>query len=67
MCRLGSFFEKRVALVPHCQHVYKTLNTALCHYCGLPTNEVDWDSQNRLKEQWHIDNPNAQYEGWMSI
>jgi predicted amidophosphoribosyltransferase len=56
-----------MALVPDCQHVYKRLNTALCPYCGLPTNEVDWVHQNKLKEQWHKDNPNAQYEGWMSI
>lgn len=53
--------------MPECQHVYKSLGTSLCHYCGLPTHEVDWVHQNRLKEQWHRDNPNAQYEGWMSI
>ena len=56
-----------MALVAECRHVHKTLGTPLCHYCGLPTHEVDWAHQNRLKEQWHIDNPNAQYEGWMSI
>jgi len=59
--------KKWLVLVVDCQHVYKILGTLLCHYCGLPTHEVDWAHQNRLKEQWHIDNPNAQYEGWMSI
>jgi hypothetical protein len=51
----------------YCKHVYETLNSSLCRYCGLPTNEVDWAHQNSLKEQWHKDNPNAEYEGWMSI
>jgi hypothetical protein len=28
---------------------------------------ADWAKQNALREQWLIDNPNAQYIGWMSI
>ena len=27
----------------------------------------DWAKQNALHEQWLIDNPDAQYIGWMSI
>ena len=31
------------------------------------SNDVDWEYQNKLREQWLKDNPNAEYEGWMSI
>ena len=31
------------------------------------TNDIDWAYQNALRKQWLIDNPNAEYEGWMSI
>jgi hypothetical protein len=31
------------------------------------SNEIDWGYQNQLREQWLKDNPNAEYEGWMSI
>ena len=27
----------------------------------------DWAKQNALRKQWLIDNPDAQYIGWMSI
>jgi hypothetical protein len=27
----------------------------------------DWAEQNALRKQWLIDNPDAQYIGWMSI
>jgi hypothetical protein len=27
----------------------------------------DWAKQNALREQWLIDNPDAQYLGWTSI
>jgi len=27
----------------------------------------DWAKQNALREQWLIDNPDAQYIGWVSI
>jgi hypothetical protein len=27
----------------------------------------DWAKQNELHKQWLIDNPDAQYIGWMSI
>jgi len=28
---------------------------------------ADWANQNELHKQWLIDNPDAQYIGWMSI
>lgn len=31
------------------------------------THQIDWAYQNQLRKQWLMDNPNAQYEGWMSI
>jgi hypothetical protein len=31
------------------------------------THQIDWAYQNQLRAQWLIDNPNAEYEGWMSI
>ncbi len=67
MWRIEPLVDEGVALIPECQHVYKILNTPLCHYCGLPTHEVDWMRQNKLMKQWKIDHPDAQYEGWMSI
>jgi hypothetical protein len=33
----------------------------------IVSNDIDWEYQNQLREQWLKDNPNAQYEGWMSI
>jgi hypothetical protein len=32
----------------------------------VATNE-DWVRQNKMRKQWLLDNPNAAYEGWMSI
>ena len=51
----------------NCEHVYKDLGPGPCPKCGLPTHTVDWTLQNKMMKQWHIDNPDAQYEGWMSI
>jgi hypothetical protein len=31
------------------------------------STDVDWAHQNQLREQWLIDRPEAEYEGWMSI
>ena len=31
------------------------------------THELNWTYQNELRKQWLLDNPNAEYEGWMSI
>lgn len=50
-----------------CEHVYKRFGPGPCGKCGFPTHDTDWDKQNKLMAQWHIDNPDAQYEGWMSI
>jgi hypothetical protein len=29
--------------------------------------DIDWAHQNKLREQWLLDHPDAQYTGWMSI
>ena len=31
------------------------------------SNDIDWEYQNKLRKQWLKDNPDAKYEGWMSI
>jgi hypothetical protein len=31
------------------------------------SNEIDWQYQNQLRQQWLMDNPEAEYQGWMSI
>jgi hypothetical protein len=31
------------------------------------STDVDWAYQNQLREQWLKDNPDSEYEGWMSI
>jgi hypothetical protein len=31
------------------------------------SNEIDWEYQNKLRQQWLMDNPEAEYQGWMSI
>jgi len=33
----------------------------------IVSNDIDWEYQNKLREQWLKNNPDAQYEGWMSI
>ena len=30
-------------------------------------NDIDWPAQNKLREQWLRDNPDAKYLGWVSI
>jgi len=30
-------------------------------------SDIDWAHQNKLREQWLIDNPEATYGGWVSI
>ncbi len=29
--------------------------------------DVNWEEQNKMRDQWILDNPNADYLGWMSI
>ena len=29
--------------------------------------DINWEEQNKLRQQWILDNPDAEYEGWMSI
>lgn len=31
------------------------------------SGEINWEEQNKLRQQWLMDNPEAEYEGWMSI
>jgi hypothetical protein len=50
-----------------CIHIFSIINKQTCDLCNQPTHEINWQKQNKLKEQWHQDNPDAQYEGWMSI
>jgi hypothetical protein len=50
-----------------CEHVYKNLGPGICQLCGSESHNVDWKKQNILKEAWHKENPDAKYEGWMSI
>jgi len=33
----------------------------------MMSNDIDWEYQNKLREQWLLDNPEAEYQGWMSI
>jgi hypothetical protein len=33
----------------------------------IDSNEIDWQYQNQLRQQWLMDNPEAEYQGWMSI
>jgi len=37
--------------------------------CDEPghNHTIDWELQNKLKMEWHLANPDAEYEGWMSI
>lgn len=30
-------------------------------------SNIDWAHQNKLREQWLADNPDATYLGWVSI
>jgi hypothetical protein len=39
----------------------------MCNSHDDLTHEINWIYQNKLREQWLIDNPDAQYIGWMSI
>ena len=31
------------------------------------SNDIDWQYQNNLRQQWLLDNPEAEYQGWVSI
>jgi hypothetical protein len=39
----------------------------MCDSHDKGTHEINWQHQNQLREQWLINNPDADYEGWMSI
>lgn len=31
------------------------------------STDIDWAYQNNLRQEWLDNNPNAQYQGWVSI
>ena len=33
----------------------------------MADNDIDWEWQNALREEWLSNNPDAQYQGWVSI
>jgi hypothetical protein len=37
------------------------------HSYSNDERDLDWAYQNQLRKKWLEDNPNAEYEGWMSI
>jgi hypothetical protein len=39
----------------------------MCDSHNQGEHEINWAYQNQLREQWIKDNPDAEYEGWMSI
>jgi len=39
----------------------------MCDSHDQRTHEINWEYQNQLRKQWLVDNPEAEYEGWMSI
>ena len=39
----------------------------MCAHHDEMTHQINWAYQNELRKQWLLDNPNAQYIGWMSI
>ena len=50
-----------------CLHIFNILNKETCDLCNKPTHEINWEVQSKLKEKWHLDNPDAEYGGWTSI
>jgi hypothetical protein len=39
----------------------------MCDSHDQGEHEMNWTYQNQLREQWIVDHPDAEYEGWMSI
>ena len=39
----------------------------MCNSHDDLTHQINWAYQNELRKEWLLNNPNAQYEGWMSI
>jgi hypothetical protein len=33
----------------------------------MADSDIDWALQNKLREEWLAINPDAEYQGWMSI
>lgn len=50
-----------------CEHVYKNMDTEICPLCAQFTHDINWTVQNKLQEEWKMNNPDAGYIGWTSI
>ena len=50
-----------------CKHVYKNRNEKVCSLCKKFTNNINWEKENLMRQQWLLDNPDAKYIGWTSI
>lgn len=35
--------------------------------CQMADSDIDWELQNKLREEWLANNPDADYQGWVSI
>ena len=33
----------------------------------MADRDIDWALQNKLREEWLANNPDAEYQGWVSI
>jgi hypothetical protein len=45
--RKNNFFQIWEGIKTMCQHVYRYTNPGLCGYCGLSTNDPDWNQVNK--------------------
>jgi hypothetical protein len=50
-----------------CLHIFSIVNKETCDLCNQPTHEINWQLQNELNKKWLLENPDANYGGWMSI
>ncbi len=52
---------------PICRHIYEEVKCDPCEFCGAPSHRMNWAEENQKMKEWKEANPNAGYEGWMSI
>ena len=52
---------------PICRHVYEEVESDPCQFCGKPSHRMNWVEENKKMKEWKEANPDAEYEGWMSI
>jgi len=38
-----------------------------CPDCECESRNICWPEQNKLRDKWLADNPDSEYQGWMSI